>query len=71
VRTNVFFIVWFQKGAALLSVAIMRQRSMVTSEADNFMKAETRGLVTVVQVFAAVRNWLGDSGFTAVVCKRG
>jgi hypothetical protein len=53
----------------LCYMLIMRHRSMVKSEADNVMKAETRGLVTVVQVFAAARNWLGDLGFTAVVCK--
>jgi hypothetical protein len=36
---------------------------MVRSETENVMKAETRGLVMVVQVFATVKNWLGVSGF--------
>jgi hypothetical protein len=40
-------------------------------EAENVMKAKTRGLIMVVQVFAAVRNWLGDSRFIKVVCKWG
>jgi hypothetical protein len=34
---------------------------MVKSEAENAMEAEARGLVMVVQVFAVVRNFLGDS----------
>jgi hypothetical protein len=34
---------------------------MVKLEAENVMKAKTRGLVMVVQVIVVVRNWLGDS----------
>jgi hypothetical protein len=49
----------------------MRQCSMVKLEAENVMKPKTRGLVMVVQVIMVVRNWLGDSGFIAAVCKRG
>jgi hypothetical protein len=44
---------------------------MVKLEVENVVKADTRGLVTVVQVFVAVRNWLGDSGFIGVVCIQG
>jgi hypothetical protein len=44
---------------------------MVKSEAENAMKDKTRGLVIVVQVFAVVRDWLGDLGFIAAVCKWG
>jgi hypothetical protein len=49
----------------------MRHHFMVKSEAENAMKAKARGLVMVVQVFAVVRNLLGDSGFIAAVCKWG
>jgi hypothetical protein len=38
-------------------------------EVKNVMKAETSGLVMVLRIFAAMRNWLGDSGFIAAVCK--
>jgi hypothetical protein len=58
-----------ERRKALLSVTIMRLRSMVKSEAENIMEAETSRVVMVVRVFTAVRNWLGDSGFVAAVCK--
>jgi hypothetical protein len=37
----------------------------VKSEAENNMEAECRGLETVIWVFVAMRNFLGDSWLVA------
>jgi hypothetical protein len=42
---------------------------MVKSEPENVVKAESRGLVMVVRVLAAMRNLLGDLGLKVAVCK--
>ena len=65
-RTHVFILaVWFQRERvkALLCVTIMRLvlRSMMKSEAENDMEAETLVTATVVRVFAVMRNLLGVS----------